>query len=286
MSAPRACRAFALGIAMASAILLVAPAVAGVYGSGLFQLGDGQDPAGFAGAARIDSAGQGGVPDWADLFDADGRAVGGFGKWAVFIADDVSLGTGFESTALAGSQWRVRNGVARAADDLGNIYAYAAGDALFFGVERLSGDASSLEIEINQTIARLGHGGFGKGVPWEVIGVRSEGDLLLRLEFSGGTLTSVEVLAWSADAWRPLSATAGEGCDEAQDLCAVTNASAVGGGPWRNFDTAGDPEQISSGRFIEVGVGVGALLGVDPAWRSLRVRTPGDIAFGYIPEGN
>jgi len=265
--------------------LAASPLAAGIYGTSLFQLGDGQDPAGFAGAARIESASQG-APDWADLFDAGGNPVGGFGRWAVFIADDVSLGSGFESTALAGSQWRVRNGVARAADDLGNVYAYAAGDALFFGVERLSGDASSLEIEINQTIARLGHGGFGKGVPWEVIGARSEGDLLLRLEFSGGTLTSVEVLAWSADAWRPLSATAGEGCDEAQDLCAVTNASAVGGGPWRNFDTGGDPEQISSGRFIEIGVGVGALLGVDPAWKSLRVRTPGDIAFGYIPEGN
>jgi hypothetical protein len=286
MSAPRACRAFALGIAMASAILLVAPAVAGVYGTGLFQLGDGEQPAGFAGAARIQNMdGQAG-PDWADLFTASGEArsdLGALGgRWAVFISDDVSLGYGFESTALAGPD-SVRNGTARSADDIGNAYAYAARDLsgntiLYLGVERLADGNSAVEFELDQALVRLGHGGFGHGAPWQILGARQPGDLLVRLEFAGEALSSATVSVW-ASGWHQLSGTTGEGCDESANLCAIANASAIESGPWGSG-------QLAAGRFVEIGLDLGALLGVDPALQSLRIRTPGDIAFGYIQEGN
>src|SRR5262245_13944982 len=100
----------------------------GIYSAGLFELGDGAAPPGFAGAADVlGTADQPGL-DWGDLFTADGDPRDGI-RGAVFIADDVSLGSGFESTALAGSPDLVRNGTAAAAHDLGNTYAYATRDA-------------------------------------------------------------------------------------------------------------------------------------------------------------
>ena len=134
----------------------------GTYSAGLFQLGDGLAPPGFRGAADIlGTPGQSG-PDWADLFTAEGRPrdIGRYGgRWAVFIADDVSMGSGFEGTALAGSPDLVRNGKAAAAHDIGNAYAYgtknAAGQSvLYLGVERLSGSNSYVEFELNQAVAR------------------------------------------------------------------------------------------------------------------------------------
>ena len=259
----------------------------GAYSSGLFQLGDGLAPPGFRGAADIlGTAGQSG-PDWADLFTADGRPrdVARYGgRWAVFIADDVSLGTGFEGTALAGSPDLVRNGKAAAAHDIGHAYAYGTRDSagrsvLYLGVERLSGRDSFVEIELNQARVRLGHGGYGLGKPWKVLGARTANDVLVRLDFAAGTLASVSFHRWSEGKWRLAATLAGEACNEAETLCAISNAAAIEGGPWH-------PGDIAPGRFVEVGVSVGKLLGAEPALRSLRIRTPGDFALGSLKEGN
>lgn len=257
----------------------------GTYSAGLFELGDGQAPPGFRGAADIlGSAGQAG-PDWADLFTAAGRPVStGGGQWAVFTADDVSLGSGFEGTALAGAPDLVRNGTVAAAHDIGKAYVYSTRDGaghrmLYLGVERLSGGDSYVEVELNQALVRLGHGGYGIGKPWQVVGARADGDVLVRLDFAAGTLASVTVQRRSDGQWQQAAALAGEGCDEAETLCALCNAAAIAGGPWH-------PTEIAPARFAEVGVDLGALLGSAPVLRSVRIRTPGDLALGYFGEEN
>jgi hypothetical protein len=255
----------------------------GVYSSGLFELGDGQAPPGFAGAADVlGTADQPGL-DWGDLFTAEGNPRDG-ALGTVFIADDVSLGSGFESTALAGSPDLVRNGTVAAANDLGSAYLYATRDAaghtvLYLGVERLSDGDSYVDFELNQALVHLGHGGYGHGAPWKVLGARATNDALVRLEFTSGALASVSLYRLSAGQWQLAATLAGQGCDADETLCAVSNAEAIDGGPWH-------PEEIAAGRFTEVGVALGALLGADPALTSIRVRTPDDIAFGYFAEGN
>lgn len=308
MMASSARRVILLGVTLFITFCVVSPPAAegdGVYSAGLFQLGDGQPPPGFAGAADIlRTSGQAG-PDWEDLFTAEGRLRDDYplgadgqpagngvpdfvelngGRWAVFTADDVSLGSGFESTARAGSPDLVRNGTAASVHDIGNAYVYSTVDetghtVLFLGAERFSDGDSYLEFELNQALVRLGHGGFGSGKPWQVLGARAANDVLVRLDFALGTLASVTVYRQSGGEWQVLAAVAGEGCDEAESLCALANASAIAAGPWGN-------QEIAPGRFAEVGVNLGALLGAEPALTSIRIRTPGDIAFGYFGEGN
>ena len=53
-------------------------------------------------------------------------------------------------------------------------------------------------------------------------------------------------------------------------------------GPWADIDA----DTLMADRFAEFGVNVGALLGTDPQFTTLCIRTPQDIAFGYFAEGN
>ena len=273
-----------------------------VYSGGLFQLGDGQQPAGFSGAADIASTeGQAG-PDWADLFTASGAlrddyppggngvadAVDFGGRWAVFVADDVSLGVGFEGTASVGDGAFVKNGVASPAGDIGNVYFYGARDAqgnhvVFLGIERLSASDGVVEFEIGQGKVGLGHGGYGVGAPWKVEGERSPGDVVLSLTFAGGQLAGAEVGIYSDGAWHAIAGLAGEGCDEAETLCAISNGGAIAKGPWPSLD--GGSGEIGAGLFVEAGINVGALLGAQTQERGLRVRTSEDVALGHV-EGN
>jgi hypothetical protein len=303
-------------LALLASILLVGSLIAQdsgdtVFSGELFELGDGQPPPGMPGVADIlDDVEQAG-PDWSSLFSADGTAKDDYpydetgnplgngiadykelynGQWVVFTADDVSLGSGFEGTALY-EDGRVYNAVAQADHDIGNAYIYSTVDAsgntvLFGGAERLGGGDSHLEIEFNQGHFRLGHGGYGRGEPWEVVGERATDDLLVVLNFTAGALGAVEVSSWDGATWVALDSFSAEGCNAAQTFCAVCNDLEVDGGPWPNHDTTGDPEQISASRFVEVGLNVGALLGVQPSFTTVRLRTPQDTAFGYFAEGN
>jgi hypothetical protein len=281
-----------------------------VYGSGLFELGDAEPPPGMPGVADILASSAQAGPDWDDLFAADGSARDDYpydesgnpmgngisdylelygGQWVVFTADDVSLGSGFEGTALT-PDGRVSNGVVAADHDIGNAYVYSTWDGagnsvLYAGAERLGSGDSTLEFEFSQGHKRLGHGGFGVGAPWEVVGGRQVGDVLANLSFSGGALGSVVLSVWNGEVWAAIDGLAGEGCNAAESLCAVANADTVDGGSWQNFDTAADPEQISANRFAEVGINVGALVGpVD--FITVCIRSPQDVAFGYFAEGN
>ena len=274
----------------------------GVYSDGMFELGDGAAPPGFPGMGNILlDDGQVG-PDWEDLFDADGALrdddangtpdyleIFG-GRWAVFSADDVSLGTGFESTALT-VDGKIYNGTVASDHDIGNAYTYLTTDSLgnvvvYAGVERLGGGDSQLEIELNQDHFRLGHGGFGVGAPWEVLGTRIAGDVRVTLVFAAGALASVALEEWDGNGWLSIDTLTGESCNLGETFCAVCNAAEVDGGPWQNHDTTGDPEQIGANKFVEVGVNVGALLAGPPDFTTVWLRTPEDAALGHFAEGS
>jgi hypothetical protein len=298
---------FGLGLLLALGTLAGAapPAYAqGVYGSGLFELGDGQPPPGTPGTADVlGSADQAG-PDWADLFDAtgklrddypydgDGNPLGNGvpdylelygGTWAFFADDYVSKGVDFEGDALT-AEGGVVNSVVQADHDIGDAHVYATADAngnlvLYMAAERLGSGDSSLEFEFNQGLFRVGRGGFGIGAPWEVLGARAGGDFLVRVTFGGGVVTGAAAGVWDGSTWLLLSSLAGEGCDGTETLCAIANGVAIEGGAW----TEGP---IEAGRLIEIGVNAGALLGTQPVFTTVRIRTPEDIAFGYFGKGN
>lgn len=301
-----------LTVLMCLSTPLTAPAQEGVYGSGMFELGDAQTPPGFPGMGDILLNGEQEGPDWEDIFDADGTWRDDYpydpsglpmgngipdyqelygGRWAVFTSDYVSTGSEFEGSAL---NWdgRIVNSVVDADHDVGNAYVYWTADSagnpvIFAGAERLGSGDSTLEIELNQEIFKLGRGGYGRGEPWELKGTRQPGDVMVFLSFSEGVLASSSFGVWDGTAWNGLAGLSGEGCDGAETFCAVCNAFEVDGGPWPNYDTEGDPELISIDRFIEVGANVGALLGgSQPSFRTVRLRTPEDAAFGYFGEGN
>lgn len=279
-----------------------ASAQSSVYSDSLFELGDAEAPPGFPGMGNVLLSVTQGGPDWEDVFDADGawrdddaNGVPDFqevhgGTWAVFSADDVSQGSGFESTALAGDG-RIYNGTAAGDHDLGNSYAYTTTDGLgnvvlYAAAERLGGGDSSLEFEFNHDHFTLGRGGYGKGEPWEVVGSRVVGDVLVKLSFSAGALGLVEASNWDGTGWVLLESFTGEGCNAAETFCAICNAGDIDGGPWPNFDATGDPEQLSGGRFVEFGINLGVLLGAQPDFTTARLRTPQDAAFAYFAEGN
>jgi len=283
------------GLLLVMGTLLSGSAVAqaeSVYSSGLFQLGDGLLPPGAASANILEDAVQAG-PDWGSLFGADGKTryqnlYGG--DWAIFTADDVSMGTAMESTALM-ADGRVANGTAAADHDIGNAYVYSTSDALgnlvlYMGAERLGDGDSYLEFEFDQAVVRLGHGGFGRNEPWELVGDRTVGDVRVRVDFAGGAVSSVSASRWAGGAWAPVQSLAGFGCNAEESLCLESNLTGIEGGPWKNHDTLGDPEVISAHRFIEVGLNVGALTGANPGFSTVCLRTPEDVDFAYFNGGN
>ena len=145
--------AFVLGLTLALLPSTALVAQDSVYSGGLFELGDAAQPPGFAGMGDIVLlAGQPG-PDWEDLFTADGSFRDDYppdddgnpfgngvpdyvelygGQWALFTADDVSLGSGFESTALD-TDGRVKNGTVtgNAISEVCGIWDGDAGNGLW-----------------------------------------------------------------------------------------------------------------------------------------------------------
>lgn len=275
----------------------------GVWAAGLFELGDGQPPAGMPGVADIVADPNQSGPDWGELFDADGaprddhptdpygNPVGNGipdylelygGDWAFLVADDVSMGSGPENTALSGGD-SIVNAVVQAEHDLGNAFVYSTSDGsrnriLFAASERLGGGDSSLVFEFNQGVFRIGQGGFSLSGPWQIVGTLDAGDVRLEVTFAGGAVSGAIASVWDGEAWLPVSAVEGEGCDLAETLCAVANGATIDNGEW-----GADP--VAANRFVEAGVNVGALLGFQPTYRTVQIRTPQDIAFGYFGEG-
>ena len=51
------------------------------------------------------------------------------------------------------------------------------------------------------------------------------------------------VYRWLDGSWQQTAGLAGEGCDEGESVCALTNAGAIEGGAWA-------PAEIPAGRFV------------------------------------
>jgi hypothetical protein len=249
-----------------------------------------------AGTAHILGAQEGSDFSWDQVFDAKGQVLSTAGaSRAVFINDDVSVGKATDLTALAqGSNNLVRNAVVAADQDIGHAYAALIPDkdgslVLYGAAERLGDGDGNMTFEFNQKSAGLGDGGFGKGLPWDMIGDRTQGDILLRLNFAGGQIASADVSRWEgasdAGSFHKVGTLADEGCNDSGTFCAVSNNGDIKAGPWANVDPSGDAAIIQAHRFVEFKINAGALLGKQPDYASLCVLTPQDVAFDSLKRG-
>lgn len=293
-------------VAFVAVVATTNPSIAdsgGMAQSVAFELGS----AGTAATGTADLAGSAsqGAPDWEDLFDSErrlrddlpapsGNGVPDFsdvfgGQWAVILTDNVSLGSAVDTTSLMPGSTLVHRSTVAPDDDIGNAYVYStlttSGDLLLYAAaERLADGSATIELEFNQQHIRLGH-----GPPWQITGARSVGDVLLRLTFTNGVLTSTRVGKWvggGSVTFQTVAVLSGQGCNTAETVCSVVNAGDIAAGPWGSFDPDGGPSTVGAGRFFEIGLNVTSLTGSTPSLTTIRVRTLTDIAFGYFAEGN
>lgn len=250
------------------------------------------------------------LTDWATIFNADGsvrRDAGGVpefiplygGSDANFVWDDIYTATNQETTALlVGDPPAVDRNAITGEYDVKRSYFYVepddgGSDVYYVGIERASpGGDSSIEIEFNQRLHRL-----GRGRPWQIRGKRSDGDFLARVEFVAGAVSMVTLQRASRDpidnslTWETVASLGGEGCD-GYALCLSMNATTItGGGPWSGYDdenpeVPGPGEDLPPGTFLELSVNLGAVLGQNVPYASACVITPMDVAFAYFGEGD
>jgi hypothetical protein len=245
------------------------------------------------GSLRDDFAGQGtpGANGVADAIDVYG------GIDAVFVEDRTSGGAIIDISALERApslaEFDVYNGPVVDPHDVGNTYVFVRMDGidlvLDMRVERLVSSASSgasfVEIELNQDTVGVRHGKFrpSEGATlWKVRGERSIGDLVIRLNLEGGTVTSVEFKRWAGagPGYQPLETVDNLGAEACfgQDPVYTFCSGALA------YDEAvanGDPEQIyEPDNFVELSVNLGQLLGLNPDYTTVQVCSPQDIGFG------
>jgi hypothetical protein len=231
-------------------------------------------------------------PGWTDLFDDTGKVKDLFGgDSAAFIEDNISAGVATDMSILIDNS-DVGNGTVQAVNDLGNVYAYRTTDkkgniVLFTGVEHLAvtGSNSYIDIEFNQDKIQV----WG-GVPWKIHGQRTVGDLAIRINLIDGALYNVEFKCYAGDesggyqilktAW-PQD---GQACTGSHGRYAFCSGAPVAGLAATNadvWDIWGAPVTVpAADSFVEVGINVGKLLGSNPDYSSLTLRTPEDIAIG------
>ena len=247
--------------------------------------------------------------DWADLFDATptaeeaneaARTCGGVA--AAFIRDPLGAAdtTVFKGGASKNdappSAWQWGSGTVPGKDDLSNFYTYAALDEnghliLHAAVERVApGGDSHVDFEFNQAGVRLdrsppcgsdGTDGPTDGAPCEFVGEKSEGDLLLVMDFrKGGAIGFVEVRRWDGTQYALLESVGGEGCSADDLVCAFNNAVSIDGGPWPNFNDKGQVvTNLPANAFTEISVDVTALLGRTPCFVTLTAKTRTSSSF-------
>lgn len=231
-------------------------------------------------------------PGWGDIFDSSGKVKdlrGGVN--AAFIEDNISAGVATDMSVLISADY-VNNGTVQAVNDLGNAYVYRTADAagnlvLFAGVERLGVTEGTTYIDFEFSQDKIQVWG---GIPWKIHGQNTAGDLAVRMNFVEGVLRSVEFRQFAADgsgeyrilktAW-PIDGQACSGSDGLYAFCSgasVTGLAATNQDIWDNWGT---PVSVpAADQFVEVGVNVGRLLGSNPNYSSLTLKTPEDIAFG------
>lgn len=233
---------------------------------------------------------------WDAVFDAKSEIRPDSGvNQAAFMKDDVSMGTAVDLTALADSDTLVKNAVVAADRDIANVYTALLPDSdgkllILGGLERVSDKAGYMTLEFNKDPVGLGAGGFGKELPWEMTGSRTEGDIRLLLKFGDGErLVSAEVSRWDGEpdtgSYQKVGSLSEEGCDETGILCAISNDEAIQAGPWLNPDPNGDSSAIPAHRFVEFKINAGALV-ENPSYASVCALTKADMTFDALKGGN
>lgn len=231
-------------------------------------------------------------PGWTDLFDETGKVKGLFGGHsAAFIEDNISADVATDMSVLSGDG-HVINGTVQGINDLGNAYAYRTTDVdgnlvLFAGVERLEVNERSSYIDIEFTQDKIQ---VWSGVPWEIHGQRTIGDLIVRINLVAGAVHNVDFKYYAEEgaggyqiletAW----STDGQPCNISNDIYAFCSGQTPAGLLATNSDVWnlwGTPVAVPvADSFVTVGVNVGRLLGFNPDYSGLTLRTPEDIAFG------
>ena len=315
-----------LYLVAAIAISLTVGTVAFAVHSTLFELGDNV-PSPGSGNIKDDVPF---MPDWAELFDSNGDPTDGNnngipdfkevfgGLAATFVADQLSVKGLTDDTIFVNSNknnhliptWNWDTGNVPPKDDIANAYAYADLNGseeliVYAGIERLTPKgASHVDFEFNQSEVAPDKtvpcdddlsDGAEDGSPCEFLGEKTEGDVLVVMDFEqGGALGLVEVRSWDPILGYVLKAVlakdpntgSAEGCNEAYNgvpadaICAVNNGDDIDGGPWPNYDRHGAViEMLPENAFTEVGINVTAILGFTPCLNTLQVKTRSSPAF-------
>ncbi len=250
----------------------------------------------------------GSVPAWEQSFGPDGALLnpvngvpsallssGGFE--GVFVPEKISNGVGMDYSALVGTgdieSSIVFNGVVHPGNDLGNAYAYAINNSsghlvLYEAVERLGSASvdSFVEFEFNQTVVQV-----ESGAPWPMHGNRTAGDILIRVGYAGGTLSSLELKVWASGgeggSFQTLQTnkiSQAKPCNGVAGVYAFCDAPRVGldtslrdGVFDANFHAVAVPAPDS---LLHIAVDVAGVLGGNVEFSTLQVRTPEDIVLG------
>jgi hypothetical protein len=232
-----------------------------------------------------------GVPDYADYGGID----------AVFVGDWISDGVATDMSALSDandlSDVIVWNGTVRTEHDVGNAFVFATTDGaanpnlvLYGGAERFETvplENGYIEFEFNQDKVQT----ISRNVP--IVGSRSDDDLLVRLNLSAGALSTAEIMRWVSPGGYQVVATitasvSKNGCsgDGVSRLACDIYLASGEPKPWPQFapwddyprDLYNQPVTVSAPNgLLEFGVNVGALLGTNPDYTSIMVRTPEDV---------
>ena len=226
------------------------------------------------------------APDWSAVFAPDGKVISlNGGVDAVRLEDKVSNGVGVDMSVRqnsAGSP-RVDNGTVPAIDDMANGYVWvttdASGSLLYYaGVERLASSLDTqVEFEFNQGVVRV-----RAGVPWPIFGARTQGDLLARVKFVAGGLSSAEFLRWDGTSFVPLI-TAGTDAAVGESYRFGAGAPPMVSVQAQTWDASNQLVQVPApDSFVEIGLNVAALLGSNVEFTSIQVRTPQDIILDSL----
>lgn len=233
-------------------------------------------------------AGSNGVPDYVDIYG---------GTDAIFVGDNISDGVAVDMSALFGAdtlnESLVYNGPVASSHDLGNAFILATTDSqgnqiLYGAVERLgpADEGSYIEFEFSQGVVRV-----RQGDPWPIHGQRTTDDLLIRVNLASGSPASIDVSRWTEEGGyesvNASSISAGSRCTNIAPYFIVCDASLVEGSftyqssfdPVNDsWDQGGNSVQVSPPNgLLEFGVNVGVLLGANPEFTSIIVRSPDDI---------
>ena len=178
------------------------------------------------------------------------------------------------------------NGTVDGAHDLGNTYFLATSNEqghpqFYLGVERLYISADSfIEFEFNQDQLRL-----SAGAPWFIEGGRTDGDLLVRMTFTAGSLTSVDLERWEQGAFQVLefaNTSPGDGCTDRGTFVFCVGPTPLEH-PAEGFEVWNAAYQIvpatAPDDFVEIGVDIAALVGAGVNYTGFLIRTAEDVAM-------